>query len=115
MTWEEVVRFAAKHWLTVFFGVIWAVMMALLRRIGKRVKKDQKAERAMQAGVEALLADRLIQLHNYYNDRGYCPIYARRSAEAMYKAYHELGGNGTISDVWEHIQGMPIEKREERV
>lgn len=111
MTWTAFVEFAAKHWITVLFGLVLTGLTAGYRRLAKRIARNRAEEKALQAGVEALLADRLIQLRNYYNDKGYCPTYARQSAETMYVAYHGLGGNGMISDVFEAIKDMPLSKR----
>jgi len=112
MSWAELGEFAIKHWLTVVFGLVSAGLTAAYRRLSSRVKKDRSAIKAMQAGVEALLADRMIYLHNYYQDKGCCPIYAKRSAETMYTAYHNLGGNGTVTELYNRLLAMPTEKKE---
>ena len=105
--------FIIKHWLTVLFGLITTGLGVGYRKLSVRVKKEKKASKAVQDGVEALLADRLIQLYNYYAEKGYCPIYARSNAESLQKAYHALGGNGTISALYNKLMAMPTEKREE--
>lgn len=65
---------------------------------------------AMGCGIQALLRDRIIQAHNYYMDKGYCPIYAKENVEEMYKQYHNLGGNGTITKLYETMMAMPTER-----
>ena len=108
MIWTDVVDAAQKHGLTVALGGIVSAGTWGYRCLSKRLKHQRDTERALEAGLEALLADRLIQMHNHYSERGYCPTYARRSAEVMYKAYHDLGGNGAITDCYEAIKRMPI-------
>lgn len=112
MTWTQVGEFALKHWMTVFFGLATAACAAGYKRLAGRAKKDRQANKAVRAGVEALLADRMIQLHNYYADKGYCPIYARRAAESLYGAYHDLGGNGTITGLYQRLLALPTEREE---
>lgn len=111
VTWVAFIEFATKHWLTVLFGLVLTGITAAVQRLSKRMKKEKDANAAIRRGVIALLADRMIQLHNYYDEKGHCPTYARNSAEAMYMAYHELGGNGTITDIYEAIKRMPIKER----
>ena len=60
-------------------------------------------------GARELLKDRIYQIYNHYREKGYCPIYARESAESMYKAYAGLRGNGTIPPLMEKLRAMPTE------
>lgn len=103
---EAILSLINQHWVPSLFGLAFTGLTAWVAR-------TWKSNKAVKKGVEALLADRLIQLHNYYYDKGYCPTYARNSAEAMYNAYHNLGGNGTITDIYEGIKDMPLLKKEE--
>ena len=62
---------------------------------------------ALFGGVRALLRDRIIQAYNHYVDRGCCPIYGLENVERMYKAYHMLRGNGTVTRLVEELKQMP--------
>ena len=37
----------------------------------------------------------------------YIPIYAMENIGEMYKAYHRLGGNGTITKLVEELKKLP--------
>lgn len=87
MPWANLLEFIIKYWVQVALGGITTAGGVMYKRITAQRKKDKleadaaRAEadarhKAVQAGVEALLADRLIQLQNYYRDKGYCPIRA---------------------------------------
>lgn len=32
----------------------------------------------------------------------------KTNVELMYKAYHQLGGNGIVTNVYQHIMDMPL-------
>ena len=66
---------------------------------------------ALEYGVQALLRDRMIQMHKYYQVKQK-PIPQREvdAFESMYEAYKRLNGNGYIDDI-RHIivEVMPHE------
>ena len=62
---------------------------------------------ALFGGVRALLRDRIIQAYNHYKDKGCCPIYAMENVERLYKAYHALRGNGTVTSLVEELKALP--------
>lgn len=88
---------------------------AQLRRARRERKDDDKAraemDDAVRLGVQALLRDRLIWAHDHYMARGEYPIYARENVEEMYKRYHALGGNGTVTNLVREMDGLPTETR----
>lgn len=64
--------------------------------------------RALRNGMVSLLADRLGQLFQYYQDKGYCTPFARRNAMRLYEAYHGLGKNGEMTDRFNRLLGLPV-------
>lgn len=54
--------------------------------------------RSLKGGMVSLLADRLGQLCQHYEGKGYCTPFARRNAMRLYEAYHGLGKNGEMTD-----------------
>lgn len=99
-------EFIARYWLEFLFGIAVAGLTIAYRHITKRLK-DQNS---INNGVMALLRDRIVQAYNHYMDEGYCPIYARENIEGLYREYHALGGNGTITDLLEKLHSLPTEK-----
>ena len=105
-----VIDFIVKYWLEVAFGLIVACLTALYRKLSKQMKEQKAKQEAMDAGVRALLRDRIVGAYNHYAvDRGYCPIYAKENVNQMYEAYHTLGGNGTVTKLKEQIDELPTE------
>jgi hypothetical protein len=94
--------FIINYWGQFIFGIIgtWIV---------STVKKNKAENHALRLGMRAILRDRIIQTYNHYSEKGYCPIYARENVSNMYDAYHNLGGNGTVTTLYERLQDLPTE------
>ena len=67
---------------------------------------EQEKERALSDGVEALLRESIVGNYNKYQDRGYCPIYAKESLKKAYQAYHKLGGNDVVTELYQKLIRM---------
>lgn len=95
-------EFIVQYWVQFIFSIIGAWMLAV-------VKKTKAENHALRLGMRAILRDRIIQTYNHYVEKGYCPIYARENIGNMYEAYHNLGGNGTVTALYKRIQELPTE------
>ena len=98
-------EFIIKYWLEVLFGLLITVLTLAYRKLASRMKRQE----AVELGIQALLRDRIIQTYNHYEDKGYCPIYARENVEELYTRYHDLGGNGTITSLMDKMRKVPTE------
>lgn len=72
--------------------------------------KNNKKAKLMEEGIKCLLRQNIIDTYNKYDARGEMPIYAKESANAMYDAYHALGGNGIITDLYLKMLEMEDKK-----
>lgn len=97
-------------WIIIRNYVITAVVAAVLGFIVAKVKLLAKEQNALKAGILSLLRGDIIRSHDKYTEKGYCPLYAREATEKAYQAYHALGGNGSITGLWEEIQRLPTKK-----
>lgn len=86
MIWQYV----QLNWLEWLFTIITAILGFLYRDIRKRMKKEQQKNNAIADGVQSLLRESIVQNYNKYQDKEYCPIYAKESIKRAYKAYHNL-------------------------
>lgn len=109
MIWQYV----QLHWLEWLFTIITAILGFLYRDIRKRMKKEQQKNNAIADGVQSLLRESIVQNYNKYQDKEYCPIYAKESIKRAYKAYHNLGGNDVATKLYNTLLEMPEEKGEE--
>mgnify|MGYP003590457928 CR=1 FL=1 len=70
-----------------------------------------RENKALKAGMQAILRDRMIQAYNHYHeDKGYMPIYAKESFTACYDSYHNLGENGVMDSIYQKIMQLPTSK-----
>lgn len=105
----DLYEFTVKHWLTALFGIISTILATGYRRTTRRFQKEKESNKAVQAGLKALLADRITEIFIQYTEKGYCPICARSNAELLFHAYHSLGGNGTMTELYNRLLAMPTE------
>ena len=71
--------------------------------------KNQKKERDANAkGTMLLLRVQLIEYHDKYMEQGSIPSYAYENVTDMYKAYHDLGGNGMVTKMRREIDQLHL-------
>lgn len=63
--------------------------------------------RHIEDGVQCLLRAEIIRSNEKYTARKYCPIYAKKSLETAYKAYHALGGNDVATHLYDELMELP--------
>jgi hypothetical protein len=92
-------------------SIIAFLLGSVLTYFAARWSRILKKIDLLELGIQAILRDRMCQIHKYYNEKKK-PIPQREidSFESMYSAYKQLGGNGYIEDVrHEVIEVMPHE------
>lgn len=89
---------------------------ALLGYIVWLLKKQKKDRDANGKGTMLLLRVQLIEYHDRYMKQGDIPSYAYENFIEMYNAYHELGGNGMVTKMYEEIHALHLKQKDaERV
>ena len=74
--------------------------------------KEQKKERdANSKGTMLLLRVQLIEYHDRYVELGEIPSYAYNNFIEMYDAYHDLGGNGMVTKMYEEIKALHLKTK----
>ena len=74
----------------------------------KRDKEIAAREQAINQSLRALCRDRILQGYRYYKHHGYISTADLETMTKLYDAYHALGGNGTITAVYDKICQLPI-------
>jgi hypothetical protein len=73
--------------------------------------KTQKKDRdANSKGTMLLLRVQLIEYHDRYVALGHIPSYALENFIEMYNAYHDLGGNGMVTEMYKEVLELEIRK-----
>lgn len=108
----QLIQFIQQNWAEWLFAALSCVLGFLYRDVGRRLKKEQKKSAAIAEGVKSLLRESVVQNYNKYQEREYCPIYAKESIKKAYEAYHNLGGNDVATKLYHTLLDMPEEPAE---
>lgn len=102
-----------KYWVEWAFGIVAIGLTAAYRSLAKRMKKRVQDDAALRKGVIAMLHDRLYQSCRYYIKKGWVDTEGLENLEYLYKSYHDLGGNGTGTALYERVKDLPYKERED--
>lgn len=73
------------------------------------IKRERRKVDAIGEGVRALLRAEVIRAHrDYYEDGVPITISQRSHLGDVYQAYHDLGGNGTATRLWEDLKELEV-------
>ena len=97
-----------KYWLQWACGIGAAAITAAFRSLYKRQKAVDSRQKATELGIQALLRDRIIQAYYHYSERGWITLHGLENVEALYKEYHALGGNGTVTKLVEDLRELEV-------
>ena len=73
-------------------------------------KAIMEREKATNEALRALCRDRILQGYRYYKAHGGISTFDLETMTKLYEAYHGLGGNGTITAVYDKITALPIKE-----
>lgn len=76
----------------------------------KRLDEIMAHEKAINDALCALCHDRILQGYKYYKRHGGISPTDLETMSSLYNAYHALGGNGTITAIYEKILGLPLKE-----
>lgn len=106
---QQIITYLSDNWV----GWLFALISIVLGYIIRKLKEQQKENKAIADGVQSLLRENIVSNYNKYQDREHCPIYAKESIKHVYEAYHNLGGNDVATKLYDKLLEMPEEKKEE--
>lgn len=73
----------------------------------EKLKVERHDYESVKDGMLSLLRAELIRSGEKYIEQKWIPIYAKDAYENLYKAYHNLGGNGTMTQLYENVMKLP--------
>lgn len=99
--------------LVAAFGV-WATSARTDRK--EREREEREWRDALMARLDrgdkadrVLLRNELVRMHREYaEEKGHISLEALEYAQNTYDTYHELGGNGSGTKLWEDIRALPV-------
>lgn len=85
------------------------------RKVAERIEREKRDEesRMIRNGITAVLRDRIVQAYMYYENIGYLPLKERENIYMMYVAYHDLGGNGLVTQLYNELNELPCTKEDD--
>ena len=107
----EVLAYMSAHWVEWLFMIVTAVIGFGYRAVLKKLSEEKTRNEAIAEGVQSLLRESIVSSYNKYNEKGYCPIYAKESTKKVYAAYHNLGGNDIATNLYNKILNMDEEPK----
>lgn len=108
-----ILAYMQAHWIEWLFAAAIATLGFIQNRAAKQLREEKRKNDAIMLGVQSLLRESIVANYNKYQDREYCPIYAKESVKKVYEAYHALGGNDVATKLYHTMLDMPEEPRED--
>lgn len=103
---------ARRYWLEAAFGAVVAGLGVAVRKLYKRAKREITEQQMLKAGLLAILHDRLFAECRRLIRAQKCSVEELRNLEYLYGAYHDLGGNGTGTELYTRCRALPIREGE---
>lgn len=109
-----ITQYITEHWLEWMFAGVTFLFGFLYRQIMIRLKEEKRRGDAIASGVQSLLRESIVSNYNKYQERDFCPIYAKESIKKVYESYHNLGGNDVATQLYHTLLKMPEEPEDRR-
>lgn len=74
----------------------------------KRLEEISSREQAVNKALRALCRDRILNSYRYNSKRNFISTQDLETITKLFNAYKALGGNGTLTAVYEMILKLPI-------
>jgi hypothetical protein len=110
---SEIPEFLIKYWLQVLMGLVITGLSYAVKLLFKRVKCEVAEQKDMKNGIGALLHDRLMQECKRIINQKSITVDELNNLNIMYKPYHDLGFNGTITNLYNRAISQPLKCDEE--
>ena len=121
-------EWVTKYWIEWVFGLVIAGLSWVVKRLSSKMKREKEAREelarqaaaenaALKDGMKSLLRRQILADCEAAQKAGWCDSTRKGTIQAMYDAYHGLGGNDVVTaSVHQVIDELPIAQviREER-
>lgn len=97
-----------KEILLQTYTIALPILLAYIVWLLKSQKRDRDAN---SKGTMLLLRAQLIEYHDKYMSLGSIPSYAYENFLEMYDSYHELGGNGMVTKMYDEIKHLHLKNK----
>lgn len=101
-------NFIVKYWLEFAFTLIVTFLSFLIKRLYSKFKQEITTQKLLKDGMIAMLHDRLYQLCTNYIANDEITVDELENLELLYNSYHNLGGNGTGTALFNRCKDLKI-------
>jgi len=91
-----------------FIEIILGFIITFLTYMYKKLVNYNRMIKFVRDGVKVLLKTKIIEQYNYHKKQGSITIFDKQIISDLYSEYHNLGGNGVITDLIDDINSLPI-------
>lgn len=102
------IEFITHYCIQILFSAILALLSWGYKKIAGEVKARQEEMNLLKESNLALLHDRVFQLGNRYINIGEITCREMDNFDRLYNAYHDLGGNGTGTEIYERVHDLKL-------
>ena len=105
-----IIDYILSHWIEWIFAFVTAMATIGYKNVTWKLQEEREQNKAIAEGVQSLLRENIVDNYNKYQEKGFCPIYAKESIKKVYQAYHNLGGNDVATSLYRKLLDMPEEQ-----
>ncbi len=106
-------EFIKNNWMAAAFSGVLAGLGVAMKRLFARVKSEVSEQAKIKAGVLAILHDRLYQSCQFFVKQGFIIPGDLTNLGNLFDSYSGLGGNGTITELYNRVKKLPLNKKED--
>jgi hypothetical protein len=84
-----------------------SIVIPALTWVIKKHKQYQNDIQLEKKGTQALLRNELLHLGQQYIAQNHVSYVDKQNYENMYNAYHNLGSNGAMTEIYKQVMALP--------
>lgn len=105
---EMILDIIMKWFIPFALGGVIASLKSKLDEAKKQNKQKEDRATIIENAVQSLLRDRLIDKYRHYKSVGEMTILDKENIDHLYNEYLNLGGNGTVKELFDDLKDIDI-------
>lgn len=102
--------FISQYWLEALFACVLTTLSFIVKKMWNMLKKERCERGSLILCMRALIRDRLYQSCTFYMTRKWVTPEDLENLKFMYENYHNLGGNGTGTLLYQRVLELEVKK-----
>lgn len=83
---------------------VFGIMLSHMRSEKQKAEEDNEL---VKSALRALLRSELMRIHHHAMRDGYAATVDKEVMERTYRSYHQLGGNGIATNLYDEMMALP--------